>query len=112
MIATTTKKLGIDKIAKWIAGEDCGCDERAEKLNKLFPLVKPLCLTEVEHKFLTKFFETHENILDGKDANQLAHIWSRVFKTRKLYKPCSCSPKLWVSLIEDLRKIYANYGEV
>ena len=25
----------IAKVAKWILGEDCGCEERKEKLNKL-----------------------------------------------------------------------------
>ena len=112
VIASATKKLGIDKVAKWIAGEDCGCEERAAKLNKAFPLVQPLCLNEEEYQFLTTFFATYTNVLDGKDANQLAHIWSRVFKSRKLYKPCSCTPKLWLALIEDLRKIYVNYAEV
>ena len=31
------KATGIDKVAKWILGEDCGCEERKEKLNKMFP---------------------------------------------------------------------------
>ena len=30
------KKTGIDKVAKWVLGEDCGCDDRKEKLNYLF----------------------------------------------------------------------------
>mgnify|MGYP003142797974 CR=1 FL=1 len=29
------KKTGIDKIAKWALGEDCGCDERKENLNNI-----------------------------------------------------------------------------
>ena len=32
-----TKATGIDKVAKFILGEDCGCEERKQKLNKLFP---------------------------------------------------------------------------
>ena len=34
-IAKVTKATGIDKAVKFIAGADCGCDERKEKLNKL-----------------------------------------------------------------------------
>jgi len=30
----------IDKIAKKVLGEDCGCERRAEKLNKLMPFNK------------------------------------------------------------------------
>ena len=32
-----TTATGIKKVVKWIAGEDCGCEERRAKLNALFP---------------------------------------------------------------------------
>ena len=47
---------GVDKVAKWILGEDCGCDERKQILNKIFPYVKPECLTEEEFEFLHWYF--------------------------------------------------------
>ena len=31
-----TTATGIKKAVKWLAGDDCGCDQRKEKLNKLF----------------------------------------------------------------------------
>jgi len=34
------KKTGIDKVAKWVLGEDCGCDDRKAKLNYLFTYYK------------------------------------------------------------------------
>ena len=34
------KKTGIDKVAKWVLGEDCGCDDRKEKLNYLMPSIQ------------------------------------------------------------------------
>ena len=42
-IAKVTKVTGIEKVVKFIAGEDCGCEERRIKLNKLFPYNKPEC---------------------------------------------------------------------
>lgn len=40
-ISKFTKATGIDKVAKFAAkavgAEDCGCDGRAETLNKVFP---------------------------------------------------------------------------
>ena len=36
-IEKITKITGIEKIVKKVAGEDCGCKERKETLNKLFP---------------------------------------------------------------------------
>ena len=36
-----TKATGIKKAVKFIAGEDCGCDERKVKLNEMFRYKKP-----------------------------------------------------------------------
>ena len=40
-IASITRRTGIDKVAKFVAKtmgeEDCGCEERQERLNKKFP---------------------------------------------------------------------------
>ena len=36
-IEKITESTGIKRIVKTIAGDDCGCDERKEKLNNLFP---------------------------------------------------------------------------
>ena len=44
-----TEATGIKKAVKWIAGDDCGCDERKEKLNKIWSYRKPKCLTEEEY---------------------------------------------------------------
>ena len=35
-IAKVTKVTGIEKVVKFIAGEDCGCEERRIKLNNQF----------------------------------------------------------------------------
>ena len=34
-IAKITKATGIDKVAKKVLGDDCGCDERKDRLNKI-----------------------------------------------------------------------------
>ena len=34
-IEKITKATGVEKVVKAIFGEDCGCSERKEKLNKL-----------------------------------------------------------------------------
>ena len=33
VIEKVTEATGIKKAIKWLAGDDCGCDERKEKLN-------------------------------------------------------------------------------
>ena len=49
-----TEATGIKTVVKAIAGEDCGCDERRDKLNKIFPYSKqPECLTPEEVQYLS-----------------------------------------------------------
>ena len=48
------EKVGIKKAVKFLAGEDCGCEQRAKILNDLFPYQKPLCLMEDEYNYLTE----------------------------------------------------------
>jgi hypothetical protein len=36
-VAAFTKATGIDRVVKTLAGGDCGCKERQERLNELFP---------------------------------------------------------------------------
>jgi hypothetical protein len=36
-----TTATGIKSLVKFVAGDDCGCDQRKEALNKLFPYSKP-----------------------------------------------------------------------
>jgi hypothetical protein len=36
-IERITKATGIKKVVKKVIGEDCGCDKRKKKLNKIVP---------------------------------------------------------------------------
>jgi hypothetical protein len=51
-IEQITEATGIKKLVEFIAGEDCGCEERKQKLNEWFPYRKPECLTEDEYNWL------------------------------------------------------------
>jgi hypothetical protein len=109
-IAKVTKATGIDKLVKFIAGEDCGCEERKEKLNKLFRYKQPLCLTENEFNYLTEFQKVNNTTLTKQEGDEIATIWNRVFQSRKFYRPCTCNPKAWQDMINDLLIIYKEYG--
>ena len=58
-IEKITEATGIKKLVKWAFGEDCGCDQRKEKLNKLFPLKFQIfsnAVTMLLTKTFTDFF--------------------------------------------------------
>jgi len=105
-VEKVTKATGIKKAVKWLAGEDCGCDERKEKLNKLWSYRKPECLSEEEFNTLQKWFSVARNQISHSWQMKLLDIYNRVFKEEK--KSSSCVPCVQ-ELIDDLRKLYNNY---
>ena len=106
-IAKITEATGIDKLVKFIAGEDCGCDERKEKLNKLFPYAKPLCLTEDEFNTLDVYFKQNTNTLTSDEQTSLIAINNRVLNQKLTFSTCSSCLR---DLVSKLRVIYNEYS--
>ena len=106
-IAKITEATGIDKLVKFIAGEDCGCDERKEKLNKLFPYAKPLCLTEDEFNTLDVYFKQNTNTLTSDEQTSLIAINNRVLSQKLTFSTCSSCLR---DLVSKLRVIYNEYS--
>ena len=101
-----TKATGIDKVVKFIAGEDCGCEERKQKLNEAFRYNKPECLTEDEFNYLSDFFEQRTNIIKPSQQKVLLEIYNRVLRSNK--QPSTCQ-ECWADTINQLRKVYETY---
>jgi len=106
-IAKITEATGIDKLVKFIAGEDCGCDERKEKLNKIFPYAKPKCLTEEEYNTLDTYFKQKTNALTSEEQNNLIAINNRVLGQNTT--PSSCVSCLR-DLVAKMRVLYNEYN--
>lgn len=106
------KATGIDKIAKFILGEDCGCDERKALLNKLYPYQKPECLTEKEYKVLDKHFKKYPDNTTGTLRAELLRdlylIYNRVMHQTK--KPSNC-PSCVRNVLSSLKNIYLTYED-
>lgn len=103
------KKTGIDKVAKWVLGEDCGCDDRKEKLNYLFPYYKPECLTEDEFNYLDEYFKANKSTVHPQTQKKLLGIFNRIFKQNRDMTSCSsCFKK---DLHNKLHRVYLEYIE-
>lgn len=96
----------IDKVAKWLFGEDCGCEQRKEKLNKLFPYKKPLCLLEDEFNYLDNYFNLNKSIIKPTEQIILLKIYNRVFQSRN--EPTTCAD-CWRDYMNKLRTVYDEY---
>ena len=105
-IAKITEATGIDKLVKFVAGEDCGCEERKEKLNKLFPYVKPNCLTEEEFKTLDEFFSLNTQQVTNVQQRDLVKVSNRVFNRQDQQTSCSSCLR---DLVGKLKVIHAEY---
>ena len=99
---------GIAKVAKWLLGEDCGCDERKAKLNQIFPYKKPLCLEENEFSYLDEWFSKNTDVVRPIEQIELFKIHSRVFQVRNELTSC---PTCVAERIADLRKVYNQYKD-
>lgn len=101
------EKTGVAKVAKWILGEDCGCDTRRDALNRMFPYEKPNCLLEEEYLYLTKYFDEYPNQINPQLQRDLLKIYNRVFNDNR--STTSCSPCFVNGVIAKLEKVYNEY---
>lgn len=106
VVEKITTATGIKAAVKFLAGEDCGCDERKEKLNKAFPSSKPNCLLEDEYNLISMAVETKKNTFTGDEQKTFIKIFERVFDT-KVVGCSSCAFKN--SVYSHLVKLYKQY---
>ena len=105
-IEKITEKTGIKKAVKFIAGDDCGCDERKAKLNKLFPYVKPECLEEKEYFVLKKFFSRSRTMISPEQQQSLLTIHNRIFRQDMEMSNCTTCVK---ELVKKMQKVWNLY---
>jgi len=105
-IAKATKATGIDKAVKFIAGSDCGCDERKETLNKLFTYDKPKCLEEDEYNYLTQFFKNPPELVSVDIQKKMLAIHNRIFTKQE--QPTSCSACIR-RVFNKMKKVLESY---
>ena len=87
-VEAVLKATGVDRVAKWMLGEDCGCDERKSKLNYLFPNYRPNCLTEDEYNYLEERVGKL-NTVTIEEQKALLSIYNRVFNDRRELTGCN-----------------------
>jgi len=97
------KATGIDKVAKKVLGDDCGCEERKQKLNKMFPYSRQM--TEDEIKIYEEVMARTKGTITGSDQALIIKIYNKVFNTNK--KPSSCGSCVKETLAK-IKKVYEN----
>ena len=107
-----TDKTGLSKLVKKIFGDDCGCDERQSKLNKMFPNFKNLRpFTKDEKSIFEEVIvevEKHKRV-SPEHKYILNRLYKSVFNTTAKWSNCgSCNKKT----LDNLKRIYEKSCDV
>jgi hypothetical protein len=97
---------GIAKVAKFLMGNDCGCDDRKAKLNKIFPYNKPECLEEEEYNYLADFFSKPKTMIKPDEQKELVKIYNRVLHYD--FKTTSCG-SCFRGVLNKLQTLFNQY---
>ncbi len=100
-IEKVLKATGIDKVAKAVLGDDCGCEERKQALNKLYPYAR--VFTEDEIKIYEEVINRSKGTITGQDQATLITIYNKVFSATK--KPSNCGSCVKATL-NKLKQVY------
>lgn len=109
MVQKGLEKLGLTKkYLQKLGFEDCGCDERREKLNAVFRRLRPKCLEKDEFIWLSELFESKKSRTGPEEQKKLLEIYNRVFGTNKKPSSCSSCVREVRMRLEKLVKVHRN----
>ncbi len=114
IVENVLEKTGVAKVAKKVLGEDCGCDERKEFLNKLMPVryKADRCFTDDELKWYDNYYKNRTlNIVTAEELKEIVKLHESIFlwKVNNLCHNCSGSAKIIRNMVERLDKVYLTY---
>jgi hypothetical protein len=102
------RKTGIDKVAKAVLGDDCGCDKRQELLNYLFPYKKYNAPTDEELDIIEWLFTDAKNTISGSMVKEVYSVYNRIFNDK--IRPTNCS-SCFKPVKQKLLKIHNEFNK-
>ena len=97
----------IAKVAKWILGEDCGCDGRKDVLNNILPYKKDVqCLNENEYEILKDLFSNEDTTLSPIEKQAISKIYNRLFDSGM---SSNISDSILRDILDNLKAVYEAY---
>ena len=98
------KATGIDKVAKKVLGDDCGCEERKKKLNQMFPYSRPFTDDEIS-VYESVLPRLDKGTISGDDQAIMVKLYNKVFNANKKTSSCGSCVK---ETLAKLKKVYQN----
>ncbi len=101
------KATGIDKVAKKVLGDDCGCEERKKKLNQMFPYSRQFTVDEM--KIYEEVMARTKGTITREDQGIMVKLYNKVFNANKQTSSCGSCVQ---STLAKLKKVYDNSCEI
>lgn len=101
------RKTGIAKVAKAVLGEDCGCEDRQELLNDLFPYKKYNAPTDEELDIINWLFTQNKSTISGSMVKEVYSVYNRIFNDK--LQPTNCS-SCFKPVKQKLLKIHNEFN--
>jgi len=92
-----TSLTGIKKLVRRIFGDDCGCDERKEWLNKTFPYAKKMTQDQksIFEKIYKQIADRGFHIVKKEEQQTMIILYNQIFGVKKQATSCgSCVKEL------------------
>jgi len=102
------RKTGIAKVAKAVLGEDCGCENRQELLNDLFPYKKYNAPTDEELDIINWLFTQNKSTISGSMVKEVYSVYNRIFNDK--LQPTNCS-SCFKPVKQKLLKIHNEFNQ-
>ena len=97
------KATGLDKIAKKVLGDDCGCEKRKQALNKLYPYARVFTDDEIQiYKEIIPVINM-KKMIDKQEQKILLKIYNKVFNTNKQISNCTSCIR---QTLDKLNEVY------
>jgi len=108
-VEAITKATGIKKIVEAIT-DDCGCDERKEKLNKipLFKRSKVNCIEEEDYVWIKELLRKKPSGFTFETRERIVVIYNFVFNTRVKNTKCYACIRGYLDNLKKYLEIYES----
>jgi len=103
VVEKVTEATGIKSLVKGLT-DDCGCDARKDKLNRMFRFYEPLTEEQkkvwegVRHRF-------EDNVVTATEQNIINGLYNEVFKARAKFSRCSPCVVRRMRALEDVYQL-------
>lgn len=108
-VEKVAKKTGVKKVVEKVF-KDCGCQQRKEWLNNMFPYYNKVknCMTQEQYEAFKDFKERDPKKLEDADQQMIHSMYCSIFAVN--VKPCvGCSAAQWKQFIIRLDRVFKEY---